>query len=202
MRQIYRTLMLVAALGLPGMAGAQQISLPEISGYLNDLKSARADFTQINADGTIDTGVLHIHRPGRMRFDYDDPSDALVLASGGAIAIFDDKSNAHAQQYPLNQTPLGIILARSVSLERSDMISGSSYEGGVTQIIARDPDRPEAGEIELSFTAGPIALRSWVINGNDGSRTTVILDNLVAGDALSSSAYSIPIEQARRTGDR
>jgi outer membrane lipoprotein-sorting protein len=70
---------------------------------------AQSTFTQINADGTVATGQFYIQRPGRARFEYDD-DDLLVIAGGGQLAIFDGRGNTTAEQYPLSQTPLSIIL--------------------------------------------------------------------------------------------
>ena len=53
---------LLLATSLP--AFAEPLSLNAISAYLNTIKSAGADFTQINDDGTISVGKILIKRPG------------------------------------------------------------------------------------------------------------------------------------------
>ena len=63
-------------------AMAEKIPLNEISRYLNSLKTAQADFTQVNGDGSISTGQVLIHRPNRVRFEYKGDK-TLVLASSG-----------------------------------------------------------------------------------------------------------------------
>ena len=70
---------------------AEKISIDRLSSYLDGLKTVEAKFTQISSDGSLSTGALFIKRPGRIRFEYDPPNDALVLASGGQLAIFDPK---------------------------------------------------------------------------------------------------------------
>ncbi len=116
----------VVALALP--AAAEKISLSEISNYLNKLTTAEAEFTQINADGSIGTGRLIIKRPGRVRFEYAPPDKSLVLASGGQVAIFDPKSNQPPEQYPLKRTPLNLILAANIDLGRAKMVVGHSED--------------------------------------------------------------------------
>ena len=72
-----RTLLASAALSLAALpAAAEQLSLSEISSYLNSFKSAQGKFTQINEDQTISTGQIYIKRPGRVRFEYDPPEAA------------------------------------------------------------------------------------------------------------------------------
>lgn len=103
---------LVLALSVHTASAAEKLSLNEISKYLNALKSAKGAFTQINDDGTISTGTIYIRRPGRARFEYNPPDEALVVAGGGQLAIFDNKSNQPPEQYPLKRTPLNLILRK------------------------------------------------------------------------------------------
>lgn len=173
---------------------AEKISLDRLSAYLNDLKTAKGAFTQINQDGTISIGTLYIHRPGRMRFDYDPPSPALVMAGGGTVAIFDRKSNEPPQQFPLKRTPLSVILTRDVDLGRADMITGHREEDQVTIVTAHDPEQPDAGTIDLMFTADPVTLRKWVITDESGAETTVVLGDMQRGMKLGASLFSVQNE--------
>ena len=208
---------LTCALALPLAplpAGAQQegadqdqapkpIPLSALSDWLNGLTTARADFTQINPDGSISTGRLYIRRPGRIRFEYDPPDAAVVMAGGGTVAIFDGKSNEPPQQYPLKRTPLAVILKKRVDLEREGVITGITADDVSTTVTARDPEQPEIGSIELRFTADPIELRQWIITDQDGNRTTVILGDLQTGVTLDSRLFSVMDEiEKRAPGDR
>ncbi|SIO17107.1 LolA family protein [Vannielia litorea] len=197
--KLLRTLMapvLLLALALP--AAAQQASLSALSKYLNDFTTATGEFTQINADGTISTGQVYIHRPGRIRFEYNKPDTSLVMAGGGQVAIFDSKSNTGPEQYPLARTPLSIILAKTVDFNRSGMITGHKSDGKTTTIRAQDPEHPEYGHIELVFTSSPIELRQWIITDDAGSQTTVVLGELNKGGNMRPSLFNIVQETNRR----
>ena len=111
---------------LAGSASAQQLSLNQISAYLNDLQTAQGGFTQINQDGTLSTGQIYIKRPGRIRFEYNAPVDSLVMAGGGQLAVFDPRSNTGPDRYPLSQTPLSIILQPNVDFGRTNVETAST----------------------------------------------------------------------------
>jgi outer membrane lipoprotein-sorting protein len=197
-----RTFLLTAcaatvAAAMPALA--EQIPLNRISAYLNALQTAEAGFTQINPDGTISTGRVFIRRPGRARFEYDPPDDALVMAGGGQLAIFDGKSNLQRpEQYPLARTPLSIILERNVDLARRNMVVGHTYDGTATTVIAQDPEHPEYGRIELNFTDNPVELRQWVVVDGSGARTTIILRDMKTGGDLRASLFNITYETQQR----
>ncbi|HAW47609.1 cell envelope biogenesis protein LolA [Roseovarius sp. A46] len=191
MRQL-RILMvpvLWAAMALP--AAAEKLSLGEISSYLNGLRTAEGQFTQVNEDGSISTGRILLKRPGRVRFEYDPPEEALVVADGDTVGIVDPRSN-EKQGYPLHRTPLKIILARNVDLTRERMVVGHASDGVTTTVRAQDPAHPEYGSIDLVFTADPVELRQWVINDANGGSTTVILGDLKRDVRLADEQFVIP----------
>ena len=187
-----------AAFAMARPAQAQQLSLAQISNYLNQLQTATGGFTQINADGTLSTGQIYIKRPGRIRFEYNPPDDSLVMAGGGQVAVFDPRSNVPPERFPLNQTPLKVILERNVDLTRTNMVTEQSSAGTTTTIRVQDPDNPGLGNIQLVFTADPIELRQWIITDDIGAQTTVILNDLQSGGAISDIQFNILNEMNKR----
>lgn len=194
----FLALILVAPLVLAGPARADLIPLAEISRYFNSFRTAEADFTQVNPDGTLSTGRLMIHRPGRVRFEYAAPDQTLVLATGGSVNIFDARSNAGPTSYPLGRTPLALILDDTVNLGRDRMVVRHYQDGPTTSVVAQDPDHPEYGNIRLVFSGAPTELRQWVVTDDTGRETTVILGTLRTGIALGSLLFNLDIELERR----
>ena len=198
MKRLLVCLALRLAAAMP--ARADLLSLDALSAYLNGLTTAEGSFTQINADGTVATGDIYLHRPGRMRFDY--AGDELVVIAGGQqVAIFDGRSNTPPEQYPLAQTPLNLILARNVDLAASGKVVGHMFDGIATRVTAQDPNRPEIGTIELIFTDNPVELRQWIITDTSGAQTTLVLVAMVQGGRLPASLFNITQEISDRTRD-
>ncbi|UOA13607.1 MULTISPECIES: LolA family protein [Sulfitobacter] len=177
------------AVSAPLAAAAQQLSLNEISGYLNQLRTAKGDFTQINDDGSISSGTIYIKRPGKVRFEYNAPDSGLVIAGANTVVIYDKKSNQPAETYPLARTPLSIILAENVDLGRAKMVTGHSYDGTATTVTAQDPANPQYGNIQMKFTGNPVQLRQWIINDGNGSATTVVLGDMQVGGNIANSLF-------------
>jgi len=196
MKRFFATALLGLSLALP--VQAEQLSLGAISSYLNDLRTAKGAFTQINGDGTISTGTIYIKRPGRVRFEYNPPEASLVMAGGGQVAVFDARSNQPPEQYPLSRTPLSLILKRNVNLAQAKMVVGHTYDGTSTVVTAQDPENPEYGNIQLVFTGKPVELRQWVITDNAGGQTTVVLGDLEKGVTLPARLFNIVQEAQDR----
>jgi outer membrane lipoprotein-sorting protein len=182
---------------LPAQA-ADLVPLDEISAWFNSFKTAQTRFTQISDDGARTAGRLLIKRPGKLRFEYDAPDNALVMAGGGQVAIFDPASTEPPQRFPLSQTPLKIILARNVDLGATGMVVDHVLNGDLTTVTAQDPDKPEYGAIQLVFSEDPLQLRQWIIFDGTGGQTTVLFEPLERGPALSNSLFYVKGEMARR----
>jgi len=193
-----RLCLLAVPLAFAGFAAspsfAQQLSLSQVSDYLNSFTSAEGQFTQINADGTISTGTIYIKRPNRVRFEYNPPERSLVVAGGGQVAIFDPRSDGEPDRYPLAQTPLKIILERNVNLNQSNMVTGHTSDGTTTTITAQDPENPQYGNIQMVYTSNPVELRQWIVTDETGQQTTVILGDLQKDGSVPDILFNIQRE--------
>lgn len=187
----------LVALSFAGPAAAEKLPLSTISSYLNGLGTVEAEFTQINDDGSRSQGAVTIKRPGRMRLDYGGGDDALVLVSGGQVAVFDPGSNKPPQRFPLSQTPLSLMLARNVDLSKAKMVVSHTEQNGDTVVRAQDPDHPEYGSIDMIFSATPV-LKAWVIHDETGGSTTVQLTRMKLGGSVSDGEFNIRTEAKRR----
>lgn len=192
-------ILLVACLSLvPAASGAaEQLKLAEISAYLNSLETLKGDFRQINDDGSVSTGQLYIRRPGRMRFEYDPPDQALVIAAASAVVIIDRKSNQPSETYPLSRTPLSLLLGRDIDLTRAAMVRNARFDGTWTIVTAEDPDNLENGYLEMYFTDQPTRLEQWVIHDASGGRTRVVLGEFETGINLPNSLFDPDREKSR-----
>lgn len=193
MKTLLKNIAITSALFITtsGATYADKISLDEINAYFSSLKTVKTSFEQVNANGSRSTGNVYISRPGKMRFEYNPPNAALVLASSGSIAVYDNKSKSGPSIYPLRRSPLNLILARKVDLNKSDMVIKHTFDGTFTSIVARDPKQPKLGYIQMAFTDNPVQLRQWIITDQSRQRTKVKLGDLKVVKKLPRDLFEI-----------
>jgi len=172
-------------------ASAQTAIVDELNAYLNSLVSATATFTQESADGSTATGTFYLQKPGKMRFEYDAPSPALLVADGQVLAVFDKKSNRGPQRYPQTSTPLSMLTRPDIDIRRSKFVQ--LLEAGTTQmhLTLFDPEKPEIGSIKMIFDRNPMALVEWIIVDGSGLESVVKLGTLTTNISLDNALFSI-----------
>lgn len=162
--------------GLPGGAGAQapEADLLRISNYLNGLGTMTGDFVQVGPDGKMSRGTFAMRRPGRLRFAFDPPNRALIVADGTWVGVCDVQIGVF-DRFPLSETPLDLLLRERLDLREETAVERIERAAGQLRVRAIDPDAPEEGSITLIFSDVPLALRQWVIVDAQGLTTTVAL---------------------------
>ena len=177
---------------------ADPYSLANISQYLTNLKCLKADFSQINADGTMSSGIIFIKRPGRMRFEYHKPDKTLVLVSAGALAIFDPKGDQEPITYPIRNNPISLILKGEVDLLNSGIVGNYKVSAEKGVLTIRDPNKPELGSVELVFTGAKPELEKFTIKNENGSSTSILLKDIEYPKKLNETLFSIALETSKR----
>lgn len=180
-----RALLLAAsALLFPGLAFAQSklsaedgALVQQASAYLQGLSKAKGRFTQTSARGAVTRGTLYISRPGKARFAYDAPSNLLVVSDGYNVSVWDARLKTF-DRYPLGATPLSLLLAKSIRLDQGVVITGVRRFSDGFSITAKDGKRQAEGQITLTFSSSPVALREWALVDGQGSTTRVTLNSL------------------------
>lgn len=186
----------------PVMAAALSLSpddqalVDKATAYLQGLKSVTGRFVQNSFNGSTSTGAFYMQRPGKARFQYDPPAEMVVVSDGYNVSVVDSRLKTH-NQYPLGRTPLVILLAREVRLDRGVVVSQVDRTADGFSITARDGRKEAAGRITLDFGQDPIALRGWSVIDAQGRQTRVTLGVLTPVSDLDPNLFVIQDDRAR-----
>lgn len=176
---------LAAALASPALAqqaqpapaalsAEQKALLDKATAYIQGLSSAKGRFVQTDARGTQTQGTFYMQRPGKARFAYDPPAGLLVVSNGNNVNIFDSRLKTY-ESYPLSKTPLNLLLAREVRLDRGVIITDIRPLADGFTIVAQDAKRQALGRISIDFSNSPMALTGWTVTDIKGGQIRVRL---------------------------
>jgi outer membrane lipoprotein-sorting protein len=187
-------------------AAAQSASdLDAVVSALRGISTMKADFTQTDRQGRSLRGTMTLKRPGKIRFDYGQDADFLVISNGKSLYVVDYEVN-QVERWPIGNSPLGALFDPEKDVKRFGKMV-PTRDPNVLSVEVRDPKKPEFGMITLIFVRNPAApgglqLTHWVALDAQNNRTRVQLSNQRYGIAVADSTFTFrdPRRTARRPG--
>ena len=182
----------------PGTAAGQTVEMPlnktealaRANQAMNQITTAQGRFTQYDYSGNFSQGSFYLSRPGKMRFEYDDPVPILIVSDGTTLAI-EDRDLETVDRVPLVSTPLNLLLRKDTDLAANANILSIGKRGGLVGIRLSDKSGDAEGELELFFDATTYELKQWESIDVNGAVTTVQLTQSEKGGSLSPRLFRI-----------
>lgn len=168
------------------LTGAERATLlKEASSALATVKTARGRFEQYSPDGSFSTGQFAMQRPGKVRFDYDDPVPLLMVSDGTTVALQDSDLET-TDRVPLKSTPLSLLLSDRLDFEsQADVIDVRRAGDGRINITVQDKSGDMEGTLTLVLASADNSLVGWRTTDANGGNTSVTLTNVETGARLN-----------------
>lgn len=156
------------------LSAEDQADVQRIEDYLNSIGSMRARFLQVDASGGNVQGTLFILRPGRLRFEYDEPSPILIVADGTWVH-YHDKELDQTSRALISDTTVEFFTRNDLQLSGDVTVSDFTRDNGLMSVTIVDTNNPDEGSVTFTFDSNPINLRQWVVTDPEGAETLVAL---------------------------
>lgn len=169
----------------PVMSPAQRAALlKDIAASLETVKTASGRFDQLSPDYSLTSGSFALSRPGKVRFDYDDPSPLLIVSNGTTVAMQDSELET-TDRVPLASTPLALLLNDKLDFDTDAEVVDVAELGDKVAVTLRDPKGEMDGTLTLLFSGAEHELTGWRTEDSAGNMTSVELHDIVTGKKLN-----------------
>ncbi|MBP1851930.1 outer membrane lipoprotein carrier protein LolA [Rhizobium halophytocola] len=190
-----------AAIGLgmllrPMSVLAASDAAQEIANHFSSVKTMMGDFVQFGPRGEQTGGKFYIERPGKLRFNYEQPSPMRVISDGRNVVIGNMKLKTW-DIYPLSKTPLSLLLADHIDLS-NDKVRSVKEEDDLTTIVLGDRSIFGDALITMMFDPKTYDLRQWTITDPQNKDTTVMILNVKTGVNFDERVFQVPYDQVRK----
>ena len=173
-------------------SSADKKQLVQAVAALRDISTMKADFVQTDRKGQRVSGTLILQRPGKIRFQYEDRAQMLIVGDGKALTLVDYAVN-QVQRWPISNSPLGALLDPKRDVAKFGKVIPTGNPN-VISVEVRDTEHPEYGIITLIFVRkasapGGLELSYWVALDSQNQRTTIALSNQRYGVSIDKNAF-------------
>lgn len=137
--------------------------IQNIENYLNNLGSMQATFVQMASNGATAEGRIFIKKPNKIRMEYAEPTNVLIVGNGDFIT-YKDLDLDQITNIDYDDIPLSLILGNKIKLEGADFKIIDFYKDkGSTSITLEMKEKSDTGPITLVFSNNPFELKQWKI---------------------------------------
>ncbi len=180
-------------------AGAQSAeNIKKIEDYLNNIKSMEATFVQMASNGATAEGRLFIKKPNKIRMEYADPTNVLIVGDGDFI-VYNDLDLDQVTHISYDDIPASLILASDIKIDGKRIKIADFYQdAGSTTITLDYADKGDLGPITLVFSNSPMELKQWKIVDPQSVEVTVSLYDIEKDSALNDKIFKF--KKARNNG--
>ena len=186
---------LLATGQLAGNAHAQGggAAAQRIADHFSSVRTMMGEFVQFGPRGEQTGGKFYIERPGKVRFNYEEPAHFKVTSDGKSVVLENTKLRT-AELYPLSQTPLKLLLDERIDLS-GGKVRSVKEEDDLTTIQLADRSAFGNSTITMMFDPSSYELRQWTITDGQGRDTTVMIFNVQEGVRFDPSVFAINYTQ-------
>lgn len=180
--------LLILFLAMPTVADVEKkIDTPQNRAILkkvetayNKIKTLKAEFAQFNSktENDLQTGLLYLSRPGKMRLVYQKGSPLEFYANNGYF-VYHDKDLKEVSYFDLNQTPVSLILKKELKFDDKEFVVTAIQDIlDEYKVTAHKKGAKELGSLTLIIDKDTLLLKQWEVLDMQGVKSTVSLFNI------------------------
>lgn len=179
----------VGTLVSPALANDKKQAINAISNHFRTVPTMTGEFIQFGPNGEQTGGKFLIKRPGKIRFNYEDPSPIMVVSNGKTLAVNNKKLKTW-NYYPLSKTPLSLLLSNKINIDDKS-IRNVDAGPDLTTVVMGDKSIFGDSQITLMFDPQNQDLRQWTIKDVQGKETSVMIFNVKKNVKISNTKFAI-----------
>jgi outer membrane lipoprotein-sorting protein len=163
----------------------KEIALAE--SYLNSINNLSASFTQIDENGGIQKGKFYLSRPGKMRWEYTNPTKILIIVNNKDVVYFDKKRD-HISYFTARNDFINLLTKPIINFKDEKIFVKSLKEQDkkVTLILGKE----ESAEVfTIVFNQNPFEIKTLQTIDNSENHIYITFQDIQQPSSLDPSLF-------------
>jgi outer membrane lipoprotein carrier protein len=177
-------------------AVAEETPLAQLKTFLRNSTTLSADFQQVSLDkagnpAKSSTGKFYLHRPGKFRWNYEQPFIQQIVSNNGKVWFYDEdleQVTIKKLDDSLGSTP-ALLLTGQVNLDEKFTLQEQGKEGDMNWIKLTPKDEESGFKyVLIGLHAGQLA--GMELSDNFGQLTRIYFNHLQINPALNDALFN------------
>ena len=165
----------------------------KIFNYFESFKSLKANFLQVNNNGSISAGKILLKKPGKIRIDYDE-SPLLIVSDGKKLATINKKLGTIGF-FNVEDIPLKILLYEKIDRSKLKLLDLKDQDN-IVRVMVKENSLGSDGILEITFEKKPFRIVKWTVSNNN-TKTEVVLSEMKFDIQIKNSNFDLDLVDPR-----
>lgn len=166
----------------------QEKTQQALEASLNSVKTFKARFVQEFKNGEKMRGTFYLSRPGKLRFEYDDPKPFTLVADGKWL-IYHDAPIDEYTYMSIESSPASLLLRDKISLSEGLELKSIEKADGLIFVKIYYPD--EGVFMTLKFKEDSKDLLGWETREASGDQTEISFEDKEINPQIPSHLFKV-----------
>tara|TARA_B100000242_G_scaffold227809_1_gene168134 strand:- start:193 stop:741 length:549 start_codon:yes stop_codon:yes gene_type:complete len=153
---------------------------------LKNTKNLDFKFEQ-NINGKIEIGICTIEYPKKIYCEYDKSNNKILVSNGKSLVI---KTRTSYYRYPLDKTPLNLILDKNILIEKIYNLDERLIDGNLINYSINENDNT----INVFFDSKTFDLIGWQNTDHYQNFNITFLSSIRKNRIISKNLFKIPTQ--------
>ena len=167
--------------------------IDKIFNYFESFKSLKANFLQVNNNGSISAGKILLKKPGKIRIDYDE-SPLLIVSDGKKLATINKKLGTIGF-FNVENIPLKILLYEKIDKSKLKLLDLKEQDN-IVSVVVKENSLGSDGILEITFEKKPFRIVKWTVLNNN-TKTEVVLSEMKFDIQIKNSNFDLDLVDPR-----
>jgi outer membrane lipoprotein carrier protein len=180
-------------------AGDPSAAASRLEQILADLQSFRAHFDQEVRNRDLElieaaSGEVSLQKPGRFRWDYQEPFERLIVADGERVWLYEadlDQVTVQKLDASLGETPAALLTGTVGVLERFDLRAAEQRGDRWSVTLGPRDEAADFESIRLEFVAGQLA--QMELADRLGQTTRIVFSDVERNPLISADTFAFVV---------
>ena len=171
---------------LLGSTGAQSTQKDKIIEKLENIQNVSFNFNQVIKD-KIEEGSCKIHYPKKIFCKYTGKSGKILVSNGKSLVIKAKKSGAY-YIYPIEKTPLNLILDKNYLIKKISEIKISNNEKKNITLEIKENNQ----NLEIFFDKKNFIINGWKTTDIYNNENLMIISAIKVNESFNDKIFILP----------
>jgi len=201
MKYIAQMTVLFSFMATSVFATTQTEDVKKVEEYLNSIKTISADFVQIASNGEKVEGHMYVEKPNKIRMEYNEPSNILIVGNGDYIVYY-DKELEQVTNIDYEDIPAAMVLANTVKIGKDLKVTDFAKDPGMTRVSLKYNKGGDLGPFTLVFNNNPFELKQWKVITPQSLEVSLSLYDTVVDGKLNEELFNFNKREAQKAGKK